>query len=484
MSAEMPTAAPRVNLGDLPTELKTKVAQYCDEQDERYRHWTELASRQYSECQDTLASIRQLSTFHGSSVGALFCASKEWSEIMAPLRFKVLKASRTNSVAFRFHVGFRRSAHFTTLVLDKAPRPTHEALFPYLNQLSNVTDLSIHQSFLDAVQAGDPGIRPHHFWWHDTMTPSGATVAALNTIVSQVDRLALELHDPAMVTAFLERARRLESLRLDLGRLQATPDEVVALLSQKSGTLEELELRAHKLPELDYAALSNAKLPRLRSLALKVYELHPNILLFARLFSATLVRLSAEIETTPEDLRLWRSVVDEEAVFKSVEELELEAPDFAATDLVEPFTPDTLPSLRRFTARWSDGLVFELGEIDLTQGQISHALSFVHAPEHPFEEARVFDPIIPTWAIDARTLAAQSRIGGPRISLEPADMDVDDWAAAAREGDCKRAVDRAVDFLVELRRRTQAAGPGGDVEYRRMAAALRAVELERVAMQA
>lgn len=78
----------------LPTEIKTRIAELCDEQDERWRNKCKALTHSGSQQEwrrklDTNKWLDKGSRLLPPSLGALFCTSKAWSEIAAPFRFKV-----------------------------------------------------------------------------------------------------------------------------------------------------------------------------------------------------------------------------------------------------------------------------------------------------------------------------------------------------------------------------------------------------------
>ncbi|GAA5849591.1 hypothetical protein JCM8547_000506 [Rhodosporidiobolus lusitaniae] len=83
--------------------------------DEVYEEWTAAVRPELDE--EMQLVLDQQQRRYRSSLGALFCVSKEWSKLAAPLRFRTLKASKSDK-SFLMYVAFQRAAHFTRLELD------------------------------------------------------------------------------------------------------------------------------------------------------------------------------------------------------------------------------------------------------------------------------------------------------------------------------------------------------------------------------
>lgn len=80
---------PRATMDALPTEVKTRIVEFCHEQDERLRQWNKRLS-QFDLSWPALKSDRQQTIRqHPCTIGVLFRVSKTWSAIAAPFRFKV-----------------------------------------------------------------------------------------------------------------------------------------------------------------------------------------------------------------------------------------------------------------------------------------------------------------------------------------------------------------------------------------------------------
>lgn len=88
VSTPEPTTPKTCWIDRLPTETKIKIAKYCYEQDLVLRDLVSVPHNPRDvACRAELSDFRnQLPT---SSLGALFCVSKTWSEVCAPLHFKV-----------------------------------------------------------------------------------------------------------------------------------------------------------------------------------------------------------------------------------------------------------------------------------------------------------------------------------------------------------------------------------------------------------
>ncbi|BGP44036.1 hypothetical protein JCM10450v2_008253 [Rhodotorula kratochvilovae] len=481
MPDETPRAAPHANINDLPAELKIKIARLCAEHDEHLRSWTKpVASQTYGPAKD---GINEMWRTYGHSIGALFCTSKDWSEIAAPFRFQarllpltslfpslttlpqVLKASRTSMETFRNCIAPSYLSHFTKVVFDKAPSSTYETFFPLLSRLTNVTTLNIHDSPIDVLEVGAPVDWATFVHTRPVREPLQAALAVFKDTIAQVTRLEAEFEGYAL-------------LLVDL--LASAPE------------LEEFEVHGD-IQDFSIPDVLPSTLPPLRSLALEVYELRPCIFHLAALFRNTLTRLVLGLETTPDEDAGWADYVADPASFPQVKELELEGSNWALADGIAAITPETFPDVRRIVYKWEELSIY--GRTEPSNDCYIHARSFLDAKDHPLEEVRLMDPTDPLYPSECRAIAAWDLPPGKRVALHPSDTDpspallidwrTGGWAEHAWDGgDGEEAVDRAIDYLVEWRQRARAAGPAAQAaEYRRMAAALRTVELDRVAMQ-
>jgi hypothetical protein len=84
--ARTPARPPRT-INDLPTELKKYIVELAAEQDEVFEQWTTAVMNQVDG--GRMGWSDQHQQRYKSGLGALFCTSKQWSELAAPLRFKV-----------------------------------------------------------------------------------------------------------------------------------------------------------------------------------------------------------------------------------------------------------------------------------------------------------------------------------------------------------------------------------------------------------
>lgn len=83
---------PRVQLNDLPAELKSKIAQQCHAVDVRLEECLcDVTKRVTGDSRPgpALARLRRVRNSHGRSISALYALSKEWKKICAPYRFEV-----------------------------------------------------------------------------------------------------------------------------------------------------------------------------------------------------------------------------------------------------------------------------------------------------------------------------------------------------------------------------------------------------------
>ncbi|BGP43984.1 hypothetical protein JCM10450v2_008201 [Rhodotorula kratochvilovae] len=429
------TASARANLGDLPNELKTKIAQLCADQDEHFRRWTKPLYDQYASDD----RFKALARTHGHSISALFRTSKEWSRLVAPFRFKVLKVSRTNNAVFSYYVAFRRITHFTTLILDEAPASTYDAFFPILGQLTNVTSVVFRQSAYDALKAGAPSYWSLSSTSAELETRSGAAMTAVKSVLLRATRLEVDVKRQKTAASILRQAPRVRSLCLQIDCLEADPTDFFALISTVSATLEELELHGSKLPDSRTPPLPYLELPTLRRLTFQVFELQPFIFRLSALFAKSLEHLRIALETAPDDPDPWDAYRENMDTFPHVQRLELAGSSWAMTEITPAITPETFPSIRRLYCEWLDSV--SPARTRSPNDAYVLARLFLRAKDHPIEEVRLMDPIEPSWPSAYRAVAAWKLPAGRRITLDPndscpssailVDWKTDDWVKHA-----------------------------------------------------
>ena len=90
-----PTVArPRVQLGDLPAELKDNIAQQCHAADVPLKEYINDMTRRAPDSPPTVASLQSIGDLHGRSISALYAVSKEWKATCAPYRFEVSSGTK------------------------------------------------------------------------------------------------------------------------------------------------------------------------------------------------------------------------------------------------------------------------------------------------------------------------------------------------------------------------------------------------------
>lgn len=87
-STPPPIHTPR-GINDLPVELKKYIVTCAADQDKVYETWSSslVESFAFEGAMDAVFMERRKR--HRSAITALFCVSKEWSDLAAPLLFKV-----------------------------------------------------------------------------------------------------------------------------------------------------------------------------------------------------------------------------------------------------------------------------------------------------------------------------------------------------------------------------------------------------------
>ncbi|BGP52229.1 hypothetical protein JCM10450v2_008200 [Rhodotorula kratochvilovae] len=450
---------PRVNLADLPLELKTKIAQLCAEQDEAFKTWSDAYARANEHDAQKVEEIRK---FHGFSLGALFCTSKEWSEIAAPFRFPTLKASRTMDDTYRYIVAFRRAQHFTDLHIDSSDPTVLDAFLPILGQLSGVQRLAFEQSLLQHIFRDKQNSRERLCDRASAGAPTFA-LEALRRHVSRATRLELDLQGLHSLRTTLSTATCLRSLRIDLTTVDEPSRVVKGVLAWASHSLQELELDCDESTKIVVPSDVIEKGPSLRSITLNVVDVRPWHLRFALLFTATLARLRI---AGP-----------------------LEPPHPAAYALTDFFTGRTFDALKHLEVVGEHKIASRL--LDLFTPAVSLE-RFVQADQHPLRHLHLFNPFKDRQLWEYSESSSLYRPQVRRIELQPTEAYPDPVMINGHEpgalDSCHAyyadmAVDRVVEYINEVHQRAQGNRRCRKAEYHRLAMLLKLAELDRVAME-
>ncbi|GAA5980939.1 hypothetical protein JCM11641_005491 [Rhodosporidiobolus odoratus] len=241
-------------INHLPTELKSRIAQLCHEQDESYHACVRYLSVHDAFFRTSCVVDLDSSRLYGRSLGALSCTSRGWSTICAPLCFKVLRASQANTF-FRSDIAFPHDIDFEL----------SQGLVNLLGPPSNFRNLKCLKV---SVSCDD-----------SSFEQLGAFLWALPFL----EELKLSAHDPEShmldlrhAIAALGAATRLPPLRRLRIESPAATQEMITFASFFSSTLQALSLLStvdsgghHHVP-LDWVGptFSDVHLPTLRILEL------------------------------------------------------------------------------------------------------------------------------------------------------------------------------------------------------------------------
>ncbi|BGP30248.1 hypothetical protein JCM10296v2_002000 [Rhodotorula toruloides] len=279
----------RATINDLPTEVKTRIAEYCDEQDERSTKWLTRLSLLLRagpiELRRRLQhALAETADRHQRSVGRLFCLSKEWSQIAAPFRFKNLSTIRMNDPVFQYVVGPLRSQHFTTLALDTTPNEQSVAVL-----LANLALRNLQEVKVDGV-------------WFKNVVNTSYTVkpfsrALLGKLISKAEFLHLSAVDSIHVEELVKQTPSLRRLRLTLDASSVWSRTVLADVLAACPHLKELDFISITEGEFDFTPVLAArqdirdKWPALSSLSYEG-DISGSFLAFAQCFGSSLQHLT------------------------------------------------------------------------------------------------------------------------------------------------------------------------------------------------
>ncbi|GAA5888390.1 hypothetical protein JCM6882_008601 [Rhodosporidiobolus microsporus] len=488
---------PRQTINDLPTELKSRIAELCAEQDADVVSTMKAVEDEDGvpyEFAEMAEAVRKTSNY-GSSLGGLSSTSKDWSDICAPFRFKTLRASRATA-DFKWSIAYPRSAFFTTLDLDTVVRENLlEALalspaFPKLESVVLWPTLSVHLQSAEGKVAL-PSLqrllkRVSHLTLKDM---SLATIWGLDLVphsrfgnLRRLDVAGLGYWDGSDLLELLNCLPNLE-------RLNITVDE---------GEPASLVLPAGLGPPVRRIY---ASLPALRHLSLRAATMQSDFIPFANVFATSLETLALGATAVHDD---WTDHPDFEEVtlgegvsFPSLRSLCIEGPPNYSHTFIRSLYAKAFPSLRHLTLRAD---VVEAPTTFRTVEALNAALtcttrlSFPH-PLHitilgPKRTAvqlasHVFTAVAPPGRRPLRIVPPVPAPSEP-FKLAPHELRAETQdrrpAKASRVSEqCVEGLEGVVDFL---RRRIDWAKRTNDgVALARLVEAARALELERVAVE-
>ncbi|BGP52243.1 hypothetical protein JCM10450v2_008214 [Rhodotorula kratochvilovae] len=481
--APTPTASPRVTLDNLPTEVKIRIAELCAEQDERFEEWTAAVE----DMDDTEGLLDRVQAHHGRTLGALFCLSKEWSDIVAPLRFQVLKVSRTDEVEFQFWISYTRIHFFTTLILDEASPAIFDSFLPIFSRLC-VKSVDIEPPFFNHSFSNVAVAQRSISSELGLSLPRRLGMQAFRRLISTVASLTLRFEGEELIKSVLQHTSdTLAALRLDLSATKTSVTAAVRLIARlPSLTTLQLDLDASSRLPIDPSTLRALDLPNLGKITMTRAESFEDAVAFAALFSRSVRAIHIEVSGSSVVTNSEREDMHA-IVFGQLSSLTL----VGREDALEPFapflTPHSFPALRILHIE-GRRLPSSIDVSDLAQ-QIK---AFLDIERHPLVQIRYYERVCPPdsdtilfayhWNNDQR---ATFDVGKSRV---PAAFTFEDCPAYHFDNEettetGRADIARTVEFIVDWHRRAAAGGPTAPQEYWRLAKVLVDAEFERFAMQ-
>ncbi|GJN94715.1 hypothetical protein Rhopal_007806-T1 [Rhodotorula paludigena] len=484
---------PTSTLSSLPLEIKTRIAQLCYEQDERWRDHVGVIATQFDAESRPAADelLSPASYFHGKSLGALFMTCKKWSEVCAPFRFSVLKASATSSLTFRYQVAFTRLQHFTRLDLDEVDFETAQAFLPCLGHLPRIESLVLDPAFVADLLCIVPlsaVIFERRSNEHDTHPIGYIAECALKNLLHRIKRLEVSLAFETPLSTILERCSVLRALKIN----SCHPPFPVDLLDCLALVPSLTELEIVGLPyNLHVTGDASAPLPQLKRLTFHVSTPEHPCFALAERFSATLRYLSISADETY-DIELSFTP---DTVFPVLSEIKLAGDDDCLADAVDTIHLHRMPALRALTLELRGSMMasanaFPLDALrtlcpPLRQVQLYHrSKPFSLADRFDFERWRKSF----THRADAPILIRSpcEPAPGALFMVSPSMVEKEEWDDWAHRSCTKLAaayLDRTISSLNAWWQRIKSAKRFDASEWRRLASALKGVELERFAME-
>ncbi|GAA5885601.1 hypothetical protein JCM6882_007489 [Rhodosporidiobolus microsporus] len=290
---------PRRTINDLPAELKKRIVELVAQQDDAYEEWTTALRPKLKGPMRVVLDAQKVRFKNG--LGALFRVSRQWSELAAPLRFKILRASRAN-LNFQMHVMHTRGRHMRYFELD-ASDPA--LLAPALSVLAHAPQVDVLTLHRCVFEYGDRNEAPIRLYNYHKPPLASHLVTTLHRLAKTTTSVRLVDFSPSDVYGVMDPwLRTVSSLHLQMSA-RAFEDKVSDLgdFLSKAAALVELRLTImhtvdHEVGdwgEIDFepliGSLSTRARPPLRALSIKVPLFHISTSSFAALFSSTLTSL-------------------------------------------------------------------------------------------------------------------------------------------------------------------------------------------------
>ncbi|GAA5996482.1 uncharacterized protein JCM10292_007640 [Rhodotorula paludigena] len=489
---------PRATLDSSPLEIKARIVELCDAQDERFEAMMDEAERRArdvdSDSGDLDVLVAHCRTTNLSSISALFRVSKAWSDLAAPYRFKMLELSRTHNLTFRCLVAYSRARHFRQLVLDKPAGPAGDLGFLasiLALPLEKVQHIVFKQNVMPVLQLTslfNGHARLHH--------PHGFCAMNLRSLLRVATVLDFSVASVATITEFLEHAPVLRELTVNLAELGDARFHLAHILaSAPSITKLRLVTPAGFTFDMTTPPAPPQAWPSLRALELEGPMSGDGIASFAHNFAASLTTLL--IRTLKNDLDgvvpLFRS-----EKLPMLAHLTLRTTTGCAYDvacrLLSTLEPKHAPALTKLAVEFEDHV--EALAADSDDERLLEQIETFAKASRTLREVTLFDTISVVTPVQQAYFARRAARLNLRVCLDPHDSQPDWTVLRAREYQQNRdqhedmdqserdavtaGVDRTTQFLNEWVGRAKFLGD--DVELARIAESLRAVELERAAM--
>ncbi|GAA5991831.1 hypothetical protein JCM10908_002225 [Rhodotorula pacifica] len=513
----------------LPDELKVKIVRLCAEQDKRWNVWAERGSLDY----DHEDGDRRNVAFHGiqdymervpeNIVGALMQVSRVWYRIAAPIPFEaslavlstiaaldmvadpcrpcqqtlrtgnpdlISSANRLYDHRFRMLVFPRHRQHFTTLEIYNRSLSELGILAERLDDLANIRHVLFDlpgeapmgwspppapRMIAPAVYAAPPEeIDSSDRFAHDCVR------AALATLLCRAETLDLRTRSNEPNLHLLLNGELLDTPRFQATRLRIecrhlNNPSIFYTLGTRMPNLERLEIACDRFGGREGPAPGTEKWPALTHFTLRCREAWPEpALRVCEASSASLRSIRLEVcqpmpftaATYPclQNLYLHLS----EYFYDELTEQDIQEEKDALLAFYESMTPSRFPALKSLT------LVLDRKQYTVPLPDILREL--VARPGVAFTFTEI--PIETTPLLGyIRPVVPDPEPAIPLTEYDYATRTKTDEAELQEGGTLLHEIDRAIDFLVEWRRR---AGIHKDtVELAYLAQALQGVEVAR-----
>ncbi|GAA6002038.1 uncharacterized protein JCM10292_001811 [Rhodotorula paludigena] len=495
IAARMPRShrRPTATLSSLPLEIKTRIAQLCYEQDERWKDHVGVIATQFDAESRPAADelLSPASYFHGKSLGALFMTCKEWSEVCAPFRFSVLRASATTSLTFRCEIVFTRLQHFARLDLDGVEPETVQAFLPCIGHLPRIKSLVLDPAFVGSLldiapvsgRIFDRLVDAQH-----THTMAHTAERALQNLLRRTKHLELSLANENPLDIVLRECSALRSLKIN-SPVSALPVDLLACLAL-APNLTELVIAGAPYG-LHIAQNTSATLPQLERLTFDISTLEHPFFALAERFSATLKYLYISADETYN----FVLSISLNTVFPVLSEIKLAGNMDCLADALATINLCKLPALRALTlelrgANLASARDFPLDALRALCPQLRHvqlyrrSQPFSLADRHAlrrWRECSFNEADAPTLLLSPCECAPEAFFMVGPSAVEEGGWD--DWAHRPYAKLAAPHLERTISTLNTWWQRIKNAKRFDASEWRRLASALKGVELERFAME-